>query len=56
MLKVLPNLFKGCHTNLREVSVIKTKEHYIDSKEENITLHADGEIIGTLPANLNILS
>lgn len=46
ILQVLPTVLKGKHTHYPEVSMFKAMEIEIRSNS-NLTMHADGEIIGT---------
>ncbi len=46
VLQVLPAVLQGKHTQYPEVTMFKAKEIEISSNS-NLTMHADGEIIGT---------
>jgi len=46
VLQVLPTVLKGKHIQYPEVTMFKAKEIEISSNS-NLTMHADGEIIGT---------
>ncbi len=46
ILQVLPTVLKGKHINYPEVRMFKAKEIEIRSNS-NLTMHADGEILGT---------
>ncbi len=47
VLQVLPTVLKGKHTHYPEVRMFKAKEIEIRSNS-NLTMHADGEILGTM--------
>ncbi|MBT9130652.1 MAG: Diacylglycerol kinase [candidate division WS2 bacterium] len=55
LLKTLPKLFSGSHINHPGVSLFKGKKITVES-ESNLFVHADGEILGRLPATFEVAS
>ncbi|KUO52936.1 MAG: hypothetical protein APF76_02110 [Desulfitibacter sp. BRH_c19] len=54
ILRTLPKIYKGTHVKHPRVDTLITKEIRISSNSP-LVLHADGEIIGTLPAYFKVL-
>ncbi len=54
-LKTLPKVFSGTHIHHPGVSLFKGKKVTVES-ESNLFVHADGEILGRLPATFEVAS
>jgi len=52
---LLPTVFKGQHTRIKDVQILRGKDVKVLSQEP-LLINADGNIIGTTPANLVIES
>ncbi len=47
-------VFLGLHTRLKEVTMLRGSEIQVES-DRSVTMHADGEVIGSSPATIKVL-
>ncbi len=55
-LRMFPKVYKGHHTDLPEVEMFICKELIIDSKNRQLNVSADGNIISKTPATIKVAS
>ncbi len=55
LLILFGTVFLGLHTKLKEVTLLVGKEIEVDTNKP-VTMHADGELIGSTPVNIKIHS
>lgn len=53
-LALLPRVFTGRHLANPKVSIFRCRELIVEASERPLTVHADGEIVGTVPMTFRV--